>query len=179
MFGTSIALFSANNASFESYGLTDRDVSGVAVQDAELIAAFIDNCEKNKDDFLNSDFKILFFYETNGTPVMGDNVINPLSPGSGSNIFTYDRMNADVDVDVDGVARKQLLLDFSNAVYNHKLIDFKFNVTELSGLLKQLNRDLSTLTDRVDKHDQSIDEMRIDIAKIKEHLGVDNHEDNN
>lgn len=62
---------------------------------------------------------------------------------------------------------------------NDKLIDFKFNVTELSGLLKQLNRDLSTLTDRVDKHDQSIDEMRIDIAKIKEHLGVDNHDDGN
>ena len=135
LFGTSIALFSANNASFESYGLTDRDVSGVALQDAELIAAFIDNCENNKDDFLNSDFKILFFYETNGTPVMGDNVINPLSPGSGSNIFTYDRMNADVDVDVDGVARKQLLLDFSNAVYNHKLIDFKSayrNITDIT-----------------------------------------------
>ena len=57
-----------------------------------------------------------------------------------------------------------------------KLTDFKLSVGELSGLLKQLNRDLANLTKRVNRHSNEIDEVKIDIAKIKERLGINDDE---
>ncbi|MEE6635897.1 hypothetical protein [Limosilactobacillus pontis] len=57
-----------------------------------------------------------------------------------------------------------------------KLTDFKLSVGELSGLLKQLNRDLANLTKRVNRHGDEIDEIKIDVAKIKERLGIDDNE---
>ena len=57
-----------------------------------------------------------------------------------------------------------------------KLTDFKLSVGELSGLLKQLNRDLATLTKRVNRHGDEIDEIKIDVAKIKERLGINDDE---
>lgn len=59
---------------------------------------------------------------------------------------------------------------------NDKLTDFKLNVSELSSLLKQLNRDLANLTKRVNRHGDEIDEIKIDVAKIKERLGINNNE---
>ena len=58
-----------------------------------------------------------------------------------------------------------------------KLADFKVNVGELSQLLKQFNKDLGNLTKRVDRHGDAIDQMKIDIAQIKERLGIndENH----
>lgn len=56
---------------------------------------------------------------------------------------------------------------------NQKLTDFKINVNRLTQLLQTLNRDLSTLSKRVDRHDDDIDKIQIDIAKIKERLGID------
>ncbi|MCI1970451.1 MAG: hypothetical protein LKJ55_03670 [[Lactobacillus] timonensis] len=61
---------------------------------------------------------------------------------------------------------------------NDKLTDFKMNVSELSSLLKQLNKDVSKLARRVDQHDHDMEQIKIDIAKIKEKIGVkddDNH----
>lgn len=57
-----------------------------------------------------------------------------------------------------------------------KLTDFKLSVGKLSGLLKQLNRDLATLTKRVNRHGDEIDEIKIDVAKIKERLGINDDE---
>ncbi|MEE6637943.1 hypothetical protein [Limosilactobacillus pontis] len=57
-----------------------------------------------------------------------------------------------------------------------KLTDFKLSVGELSGLLKQLNRDLANLTKRVNRHGDEIDEIKIDVAKIKERLGINDDE---
>ncbi|MEE6647682.1 hypothetical protein PS395_07190 [Limosilactobacillus pontis] len=57
-----------------------------------------------------------------------------------------------------------------------KLTDFKLSVGELSSLLKQLNRDLANLTKRVNRHGDEIDEVKIDIAKIKERLGINDDE---
>ena len=57
-----------------------------------------------------------------------------------------------------------------------KLTDFKLSVGELSSLLKQLNRDLANLTKRVNRHGDEIDEIKIDVAKIKERLGIDDNE---
>lgn len=54
-----------------------------------------------------------------------------------------------------------------------KLNDFKLNVSELSQLLKQVNRDLAGLTQRVNRHSEEIDAIKIDIAQIKERLGID------
>lgn len=51
-----------------------------------------------------------------------------------------------------------------------KLTDFKINVSELSQLLKQLNHDFDGLTKRVDDHDRDINDLKIDVAKLKEHL---------
>lgn len=53
-----------------------------------------------------------------------------------------------------------------------KLNDFKLNVSELSQLLKQVNRDLADLTQRVNRHGDEIDELKIDVAQIKERLGI-------
>lgn len=60
---------------------------------------------------------------------------------------------------------------------NNKLVDFKLSVGELSSLLKQFNKDLSNLTKRVNRHGDAIDQMKIDIAQIKERLGIndENH----
>lgn len=57
-----------------------------------------------------------------------------------------------------------------------KLTDFKLNVGELSGLLKQFTRDLATLTKRVNRHGDEIGEIKIDVAKIKERLGINDDE---
>ena len=57
-----------------------------------------------------------------------------------------------------------------------KLTDFKLSVGELSSLLKQLNRDLANLTKRVNRHGDEIDEIKINVAKIKERLGIDDNE---
>lgn len=57
-----------------------------------------------------------------------------------------------------------------------KLTEFKLNVGELSGLLKQLNRDLANLTKRVNRHGDEIDDIKIDVAKIKERLGINDDE---
>ena len=57
-----------------------------------------------------------------------------------------------------------------------KLTDFKLNVGELSSLLKQLNRDLANLTKRVNRHSDEIDEIKIDVAKVKERLGINDDE---
>ena len=59
---------------------------------------------------------------------------------------------------------------------NDKLADFKLNVGELSNLLKQLNRDLANLTKRVDQHGDEIDDIKVDVAKIKGRLGINNDE---
>lgn len=59
---------------------------------------------------------------------------------------------------------------------NDKLADFKLNVGELSSLLKQLNRDLAILTKRVDRHGDEIDKIKIDVAKVKERLGINDDE---
>ena len=48
-----------------------------------------------------------------------------------------------------------------------KLNDFKLNVSELSQLLKQVNRDLAGLTQR-----DEIDAIKLDVAQIKERLGI-------
>lgn len=56
---------------------------------------------------------------------------------------------------------------------NDKLTDFKLSVGELSNLLKQLNRDIVNLTKRVNRHGDEIDDIKIDVAKIKERLGID------
>ena len=53
---------------------------------------------------------------------------------------------------------------------NNKLTDFKINVSELSQLLKQLNKDLDGLTKRVDKHDEEIDHLKLDVTELREHL---------
>lgn len=55
---------------------------------------------------------------------------------------------------------------------NNKLINFKINVSELNQLLKQVNKDLGALSKRVDDHDKAIDQLKLDVAKLKEHLGV-------
>ncbi|WP_323058363.1 hypothetical protein [Limosilactobacillus reuteri] len=60
---------------------------------------------------------------------------------------------------------------------NDKLTEFKLNVGELSSLLKQLNRDLSNLTKRVDHHSNEIDNIKIELARIKEKIGM-NDDDN-
>lgn len=60
---------------------------------------------------------------------------------------------------------------------NDKLTDFKINVSELSQLLKQFNKDLSLLTKRVDRHSDEIDNLKIEIAKIKEHIGSDDDDE--
>lgn len=57
-----------------------------------------------------------------------------------------------------------------------KLTDFKLNVGELSSLLKQLNRDLANLTKRVNRNSDEIDEIKIDVAKVKERLGINDDE---
>lgn len=59
---------------------------------------------------------------------------------------------------------------------NDKLTEFKLNVGELSSLLKQLNRDLSNLTKRVDRHGEEIDSIKIEIAKMKERIGINDDE---
>lgn len=61
---------------------------------------------------------------------------------------------------------------------NDKLTDFKLSVGELSSLLKQLNRDLANLTKRVNRHGDEIDDIKIDVAKIKERLGINDDENN-
>lgn len=55
-----------------------------------------------------------------------------------------------------------------------KLNDFKLNVSELSQLLKQVNRDLAGLTQRVNRHGDEIDAIKLDVAQIKERLGINN-----
>lgn len=61
---------------------------------------------------------------------------------------------------------------------NSKLTDFKINVSELSSLLRQLNRDLANLTKRVDKSEDEIEKLKIDMTKVKEHLEGDNYDNN-
>ncbi|WP_251548050.1 hypothetical protein [Limosilactobacillus caecicola] len=58
----------------------------------------------------------------------------------------------------------------------HDLTDFKINVSELSQLLRQLNKDLSGLTKRVDKHDEAIDQINVEIARLKERVGDERYE---
>ena len=53
-----------------------------------------------------------------------------------------------------------------------KLADFKLNVSELSQLLRQLNKDLADLTRRVNRHGDEIDAIKLDVAQIKERLGI-------
>ena len=50
-----------------------------------------------------------------------------------------------------------------------KLNDFKLNVSELSQLF---NRDLAVLTQRVNRHGDEIDAIKLDVAQIKERLGI-------
>lgn len=57
-----------------------------------------------------------------------------------------------------------------------RLTDFKVNVSELSQLLKQVNKDLGSLTKRVDRHSNEIDNIKIALAKIKERLGINDDE---
>lgn len=61
---------------------------------------------------------------------------------------------------------------------NSKLTDFKINVSELSSLLRQLNRDLANLTKRVDKSEDEIEKLKIDMTKVKEHLEGDSYDHN-
>ncbi|PWT58381.1 hypothetical protein DKZ29_05880 [Limosilactobacillus reuteri] len=58
-----------------------------------------------------------------------------------------------------------------------RLTDFKVNVSELSQLLKQVNKDLGSLTKRVDRHSNEIDNIKIELARIKEKIGM-NDDDN-
>lgn len=58
-----------------------------------------------------------------------------------------------------------------------KLTDFKVNVSELSQLLKQVNKDLGSLTKRVDRHSNEIDNIKIELARIKEKIDM-NDDDN-
>lgn len=57
-----------------------------------------------------------------------------------------------------------------------RLTDFKVNVSKLSQLLKQGNKDLWSLTKRVDRHSNEIDNIKIELAKIKERLGINDDE---
>lgn len=61
---------------------------------------------------------------------------------------------------------------------NDKLMEFKMNVSQLSSLLHQVNKDMENLVRRVDHHDKDLEEIKIDVAKIKENLGVKNDEHN-
>lgn len=58
----------------------------------------------------------------------------------------------------------------------NKLAEFKVNVGELSSLLKQLNRDFSNLTKRVDRHGTEIDDLKIEVARLKERIGINDDE---
>lgn len=58
-----------------------------------------------------------------------------------------------------------------------QLFDFKMSVSRLTELLNRLNKDLDTLTKRVNSHGEEIDQLKIKIARIEEHLG-DNDNDN-
>ncbi|MBC8743085.1 coiled-coil domain-containing protein [Limosilactobacillus reuteri] len=58
-----------------------------------------------------------------------------------------------------------------------RLTDFKVNVSELSQLLKQVNKDLGSLTKRVDRHSNEIDNIKIELARIKEKIDM-NDDDN-
>lgn len=59
---------------------------------------------------------------------------------------------------------------------NNKLVDFKLSVGELANLLKQFNKDLDKLTKRVDRHGDEIDAIKIDVAQIKERLGINDEQ---
>lgn len=61
---------------------------------------------------------------------------------------------------------------------NNKLMEFKMNVSKLSSLLTQLNKDTEALARRVDHHDKDLEEIKIDVAKIKEKIGVTYDEHN-
>lgn len=61
---------------------------------------------------------------------------------------------------------------------NNKLMEFKMNVSKLSSLLTQLNKDTEALARRVDRHDKDLEEIKIDVAKIKEKIGVTYDEHN-
>ena len=58
-----------------------------------------------------------------------------------------------------------------------RLTDFKVNVSELSQLLKQVNKDLGSLAKRVDRHSNEIDNIKIELARIKEKIDM-NDDDN-
>ena len=51
-----------------------------------------------------------------------------------------------------------------------KLTDFKINVNELSSLLRQFNQDLSRLTKRVEKTESQVEELKLEMVQVKEHL---------
>jgi peptidoglycan hydrolase CwlO-like protein len=55
---------------------------------------------------------------------------------------------------------------------NEKLIDFKFNVSKLTALLTQLNKDTDELAKHVATHDKDIEDIKIDLAKLKEKIGA-------
>lgn len=51
-----------------------------------------------------------------------------------------------------------------------KLTDFKINVNELSSLLRQFNQDLSRLAKRVEKTESQVEELKLEMVQVKEHL---------
>lgn len=53
---------------------------------------------------------------------------------------------------------------------NSELVDFKINVNDLSQLLRQVNRDISGISKRVDKLESETDEIHVQIATLKERM---------
>lgn len=58
----------------------------------------------------------------------------------------------------------------------NQLFDFKLSVTKLTELLNRLNSDLDKLTKRVNAHGEEIDKLKVEVARLKEHLGSDDDE---
>ena len=60
-----------------------------------------------------------------------------------------------------------------------KLTDFKINVNELSSLLRQFNQDLSRLTKRVEKTESQVEELKLEMVQVKEHLKENDPDERN
>ena len=60
---------------------------------------------------------------------------------------------------------------------NTKLTDFKINVSELSQLLRQVNKDIEGIDKRVGKLEEEIDKVHVQMAKLKARIGGSKHDE--